>query len=99
METKQVSIQPFFLQWTTNKSFTLQFILTWDKDNKRLFTITGPEQGLHKIIPHNPIPEVANKLIMQIFKQSNIPLQMTKSYFLNFQVKSFTKLKITDTLL
>lgn len=99
METtrKTVIIKPSGLRTAPPQNYIkMEFILVYDNRNLREITIEGPMNNF-KVKPlfWNTMKGILTKLI----KMSGQSLEMTYSDFLNFELKRFPNLKITNKLL
>lgn len=99
METtrKTVQIKPSGLRTTPPQNYIkMEFFLVYDDRNIREITIEGPLNNF-KVKPlfWNTMKNILTKLI----KMSGWSLEMTYSDFLNFELKRFPNLKITNKLL
>ena len=99
METtrKTVVIEPFGLRTTPPQNYIkMEFFLVYDQKNIREITIEGPLNNFQvKPFFWNTMKNILTKLI----KMSGWSLEMTYSDFLNFELKRFPNLKITNRLL
>lgn len=94
---KTIQIDLMSARITTNKKFTLTYLLKWDDDNLRYFKLEGPESGLNKLLNvNNTLQDFAPKFFKKILEKSGVPMTMSKQLFLNFYLTPGPKIRVTE---
>ena len=94
---KKVKINPVTMRITPPKNYVkIEYILWWDKDNRRQITIEGP---YNETISGPVLPDRMLNIFKTLLRKSGLTDEMTYSDFLNFELKKFPNLKITNRLL
>lgn len=94
---KKVKILPVTMRITPPKNIVkITYFLWWDHNTKREITIEGP---YNETISGPVLPDRMVNIFKTLLRKSGLTDEMSYSDFLNFDLKKFPNLKITNRLL
>ena len=96
MEKKELTIQPLSYTGGPKTGLDFDFLLSYDKDNRRLVSVHTPWNNW-KVNPSRP--NTLGTILKVIMDRSGIPTTMSESEFMNIEWKQFKNVRISDKIL
>lgn len=96
-DRRLIRIQPTAMYGGPHKGITFEFILMYDEHTRRKVTIKGKWSDWDFKTPW--YPQRMQSIMMNVMTRSEVPFRMTLSEFLNFELKRFNRIEVTDELL